>query len=148
MPGRANHERFSVLQSRPTDFVDRARIAEVDRNVASLDGWIDRVAQIALRDDVDLRIVLGQIGNRLAHSTARPDQRNAHRRFHFAFSNSSTVLRKRVWFASDISHNGKRTSADSAPRQASAVFAGTGFGSINKSLNSGNSLRCKLSADL
>ena len=44
MPGRANDERFSVLQSRPTDFVDRARIAEVDRNIAILDGRIDRVA--------------------------------------------------------------------------------------------------------
>src|SRR5260370_29507687 len=103
---------------------------------------------MALRDNVDLRIVLGQIGNRRGHSTARPDQRNAHGRFHFDFSNSSTVLRKGVWFAFDISQNGKRTSADIAPRQASAVFAGTGVGPINKSLNSGNSLRCKLSADL
>ena len=36
---------------------------------------------------------------------------------------------------------------DIAPRQPSAVFTGTGFGSMNKSLKSGSSFRCNFSAD-
>ena len=63
-------------------------------------------------------------------------------------SNSSRVLRKRAWFASLISHNGKRTSPEIVPRQPSAVFTGTGFGSMNKSLNNGNNFRCNFAADL
>src|SRR5258708_33756852 len=62
-------------------------------------------------------------------------------------SKSSSVLRRRAWFASLISHNGKRTSDDIAPRQPSAVFTGTGLGSINKSLNSGSSFLCDFSAN-
>ena len=34
-----------------------------------------------------------------------------------------------------------------APRQPSAVFTGTGFGSMNKSLNNGSNFRCNLAAD-
>src|SRR5207248_9460576 len=48
--------------------------------------------------------------------------------------------------ASLISHNGKRTSGDIAPRQPSAVLTGTGLGSMNKSLNNGRNFRCNLSA--
>ena len=40
-----------------------------------------------------------------------------------------------------ISQSGNRTSFDIIPRQASAVFAGTGFGSMKISLKSGNNLR-------
>src|SRR6202011_3170190 len=148
MAGRSDDKRFSVLQRRAANFVDRTGVTEINRDAGIFHGECDLVAEITLRDDVDLRMGFGEIENRLAHSTARPDQRNAHRRFHFAFSNASSVLRRRAWFASDISQSGRRTSADIAPRQPSAVFAGTGFGSMNKSLNRGNSLRCKLSADL
>src|SRR6266540_6082532 len=62
-------------------------------------------------------------------------------------SKSSSVLRRRAWFASVISHNGKRTSDDIALRQPSAVFTGTGLGSINKSLNNGNNFPCNFSAN-
>src|SRR5213075_902815 len=62
-------------------------------------------------------------------------------------SKSSRVLRSRAVLASLISHSGKRTSGDIAPRQPSAVFTGTGFGSMNKSLNSGSSVLCNFSAD-
>ena len=41
----------------------------------------------------------------------------------------------------------QRTSPDIAPRQPSAVFTGTGFGSMNKSLNNGNNFRCNFDAD-
>src|SRR2546421_10144902 len=112
MAGRTDDERFSTLRSGPANFVDRAGITEIDRDIAILQRRIDRVPNVALRDDVDLRIVPGQIENRLAHSTARPNQRNAHARFHFDFSKASSVLRKRAWFASVISQSGKRTSKD------------------------------------
>src|SRR6202011_3836038 len=148
MSRRSDDQRFPVLRSRPADFVDRAGMTEINRDVAIFDGWIDCIAEIALRDNVDLWIVLGQIDNRLAHSTASPDQRHAHRRSHFVFSNALTVFRRRAWFASVISQSGRRTSADIAPRQPSAVFTGTGFGSMNKSLNNGDRLRCKTSAHL
>src|SRR5882762_2754900 len=137
MSSRADHERFAILRGGTANFFDRARVAEIDRDIAILQGRFDRIAEIALRDDVDLRITFGQIDNRLPHSTARSDQRHAHARFHFDFSNASSVLRRRVWFASVISQSGNRTSNAIAPRQASAVFTGTGFGSMNKSLNSG-----------
>src|SRR5437764_11217273 len=148
MPSRTDDERSSILRSRPANFVDRAGIAEIDRDIAIFKRRVDRIPDVALGDDVDLRVVPGQIENRLTHSTARSNQRNAHARFHFAFSKASSVLRRRVWFASVISQSGKRTSKDIAPRHASAVFTGTGFGSMNKSLSTGNILRCKLSADL
>src|SRR4029453_18850624 len=135
MPSRTDDERFPVLCRSAANFFDRASVAEINCNVASLHRRVDRVPEIALSDDVDLRIVLRQIEDRLAHSTARSDQRHAHARFHFDFSNASSVLRKRAWFASVISQSGNRTSNAIAPRHASAVFAGTGFGSMNKSLN-------------
>src|SRR5438132_8535633 len=145
MTGCSNDERFLVLRCRATNFFDRAYVTEIDRDVASLQRGIDGVAEIALRDDVDLGIVFRQIANRLTHSTFRANERHAHARFHFDFSKASRVLRRRAWFASVISQSGKRTSLDIAPRQPRAVFTGTGFGSINKSLKSGNILRCKVS---
>src|SRR5438477_1209987 len=148
MSSCSDHERLAMLQRRATDFIDRTRVAKIDCDIAILESLHNRVADVALRDDVDLRVVFGKVDNRLAHSTARSDQRNAHRRFHFAFSNASSVLRRRAWFASLISQSGNRTSKEMAPRQESAVFAGTGFGSMNRSLKSGNILRCKASADL
>src|SRR5215831_11211898 len=135
MSCRADDQRLAGLCCSAADFFDRARIAEIDRDVGILNRRVDRVPEIAPRDDVDLWIVLRQIENCLAHSTARSDQRHAHARFHFDFSNASSVLRNRAWFVSVISQSGKRTSNSIAPRQASAVFAGTGFGSMNKSLN-------------
>src|SRR5262249_7181950 len=63
-------------------------------------------------------------------------------------SKSSSVLRRRAWFASLISHKGKRTSDDTALRQPRAVFTGTGLGSMNKSLNNGSNFRCRFAADL
>src|SRR5205807_7344749 len=58
MSGRANDERFPMLQPCAADFFDRTCVTEIDRNIAILHRWFNRVAEIALRDDVDLRIVL------------------------------------------------------------------------------------------
>src|SRR5260370_7986694 len=122
MPGRSNDKRFSILQRCAADFFDRARITEVDRNIAILDRWLDRVAEIALRDDLDLRVVPGKIDNRLAHSTARSDERHAHRGFHFASSNASSVFRSRVCFSSVISPNSTPTSPDFPPPHPPALL--------------------------
>jgi hypothetical protein len=77
-----------MLGRSETNFFDRAGIAEIDCYVAIFHRWVDRVAEVALRDDVDLRNILRKIGNRPAHSAARTNQRHAHRFVHFAFSNS------------------------------------------------------------
>src|SRR5205807_9378445 len=88
----------------------------------------------------------GKIDNRLSHATGGANEQNANL-FHFVRSNASIVFRKRVRFASLISHNGRRTSLEIAPRQPSAVFTGTGLGSMNRSLKSGNNRRCNFAAD-
>src|SRR5438128_5302925 len=122
-------------------------MTEIDRHIAIFHGWLDWVAYIALRDNVDLRIGFGKIDNGFPHAPSRAYEQHAYRRLHSPLSKSSSVLRKRAWFASLISHNGNRHSPDIAPRQPSAVFTGTGFGSMNKSLKSGNNFRCNFSAD-
>src|SRR5436309_11341330 len=122
-------------------------MTEIDRHIAIFHGWLDWVAYIALRDDVDLRIGFGKIDNGFPHAPGRAHEQHAYRRLHSPLSKSSSVLRKRARFASLISHNGKRTSPDIAPRQPSAFFTGTGFGSMNKSLNKGNNFRCNFAAD-
>src|SRR5205823_8656417 len=76
--------------------------------------------------------------DRLAHPAFRTQQQNPHRRIHSVPAKASSVLRRRAWFAAVISHNGSLHSADITPRQESAVFTGTGFGSMNRSLKIGN----------
>ena len=50
MPSRADDERFSILRSRPANFVDRAGIAEIDRDIAIFKRRVDRVSDVALRE--------------------------------------------------------------------------------------------------
>ena len=59
MPGRSDNQRFPMLQSRAANLVDRASMTEINRDVAIFHGRLNCIAQIALRDDADLRIVLG-----------------------------------------------------------------------------------------
>src|SRR5437773_1719743 len=88
----------------------------------------------ALRDDLDFPVGPREIENRFSHASGRADEQHARRRLHLFCSNSWSVLRKCAWFAAVISHNGRRTSPNIAPRQPRAVFTGTGFGSMNKAL--------------
>src|SRR5438067_1613877 len=52
MSGRADDERFPMLQRCAADFIDRTRVAKIDRDIAILENLPDRVADVALRDDV------------------------------------------------------------------------------------------------
>src|SRR6266576_4628105 len=147
MSSRADDERLVTMQRSAADFSDGVRVTKIDRNVAILHRQLDRITEVALCNDIDFAIGPGEVDNRFPHASSRADEQHAHGRLHLFCSNSSTVLRKRAWFASLISHKGNRHSPDIAPRQLRAVFTGTGFGSMNKSLKSGNSLRCNFSAD-
>src|SRR6266853_5597826 len=137
-----------MLQCRATNSFDCVGMTEIDRHIALCHRRFDCVTEIALRDDLDLRIALGKIDNRFSHSAGCTYQEHTQRRFHHARSKVPSVLRRRAWLASVISHNGNRHSPDIAPRQPSAVFTGTGFGSINRALKSGNNLRCKFSTSV
>src|SRR5438552_7519577 len=136
-----------MLQGGVTDSFDGVGVTKIDHNIAIVHGRFDCVAEIALRHAVDARVAFGKIDNCFPHSAGRAHEQNAQRPFHVDRSNASSVLRKRAWFASPISHNGKRTSLDIAPRHSSAVVTGTGFGSMNKSLKRGNNRRCNFCAD-
>ena len=78
------------------NILDRAGMTKIDRYVRLFHRRVDSVAEIALRHDVDLRIVPGKIENRLSHPAGSADQQHAHRWFHPVRSNSSSVLRKRA----------------------------------------------------
>src|SRR6266480_3580193 len=147
MSSRADDERLVTMQRSAADFSDGIRVTKIDRNVAILYRRLDRITEVALRNDIDFAIGPGEVDNRFPHASSRADEQHAHGRLHLFCSNSSSVLSKRSWFASLISHNGKRTSPDIEPRQPSAVFTGTGLGSMNKSLNNGSNFRCNFAAD-
>src|SRR5205823_1763789 len=81
MSGRPNDKRSSMFDRRATNLVNRVGMAEINRHIHILHTRGDVVAQIALCDDVDLRISRGEVENRFAHPTLRPDKQRAHRRF-------------------------------------------------------------------
>src|ERR1051326_3967741 len=120
-------------------------MTEIDDHVAILYVLRDVITEIQTSRYLCSR--LGRRGgDRLAHPAFRAEQQNAHRPFHATWANASSVLRKRAWLAALISHSGSRHSADIAPRHESAVFTGTGFGSMNRSLKIGSIFKCISSA--
>src|SRR4051812_45268498 len=113
------------------------RMTEIDDDIAIADVFSDVIADI--QTGRYLHLCFGRRGgDRLAHPAFGAEQQDAHRGLHATSAYASSVLRKRVWFAALISHNGNRQSADIAPRHESAVFTGTGFGSMKRSLKIGN----------
>jgi hypothetical protein len=46
-------------------------VTEIDDDIAILYGWLYRVAQVALRDDIDVRIGFGKIDNSSSHAPSR-----------------------------------------------------------------------------
>ena len=92
--------------------------------------------------DLNLRR-LRRGGDRLAHAALRA---HATERAPILFTRSRRRLRASCAGAPgsppSFRTSGSRHSADITPRQESAVFTGTGFGSMNRSLKTGNIFRC------
>src|SRR6476469_2729495 len=145
MAGGSDDGRLFHLATGVTKFFARVRMTEIDDDIAVADLRGNFVTQIQAGCYLRIRFRRGR-GNRLTHPAFRAEQQNAHRRFHATSANASIVLRKRAWFTALISHNGSRHSADIAPRHDSAVFTGTGFGSMNRSLKIGSIFKCIASA--
>src|SRR5437762_8891356 len=153
MPGRANHQWPPMLQRETADLIKDGGRAEIDSDVTRRYTSVNGIPGVNPRINRDLRITFCSRQNRLAHSATRTDQANLNGSRHavgwlyatFAFgsvdvfsrsrSKTSTVLRKRSRFASLMAHNGSRTSDDIRPLHSSAALIGTGFGSMNRSLN-------------
>ena len=58
-------------------------MTEIDCDVAILHGWLNRVAKVALRGDIDVRGAAGKIDNRLSHAPGGANEQNANARlFH------------------------------------------------------------------
>ena len=134
MTGRADDQWLSRSETCLANRIRRARMTEIDHDFASVDLLRQVIALIESRDDNGIR-PFSRGRDRLSHAAFRSDEKNANPIHLQALpSKASRVVRKRAAFASVISHSGNRHSADILPRQASAVFVGTGFGSINKSL--------------
>ena len=74
----SDDERFAVGERCPANFVDRVGVTEIDRYVTVFYRWLDRIAQIALRGDLNFRIALCKIANRLSHAPGRADEQHAH----------------------------------------------------------------------
>src|SRR6266705_1377242 len=147
MSRRSDDEGSSMVQYCAANSVGRVGVSEIDHDIAIFHRRFDGIAQITFRHDLDIRIPPGKIDNRFSHAPGRTYQEHTQRCFHRARSKVSSVLRRRAWLAAVISHNGNLHSPDIAPRQPSAVFTGTGFGSMNRSLKSGNILRWRFKAN-
>jgi hypothetical protein len=74
MTRRSDDERFAVGESCPANFVDRVSVTEINGHVTIFYRRRDRIAQIALRGDLNSRIALCKIANSLAHAPGRTDE--------------------------------------------------------------------------
>src|ERR1700674_3928231 len=137
------HQWFARAETSPADRVGRANVTEIDDHIAAAEFFRQVIALIEPGGNDHARSFRRR-GDRLAHPAFRTDEQNADG-LHFqpTASKASSVVRRRTAFASVISQSGSRHSADIAPRQESAVFTGTGFGSMNRSLKIGNILECR-----
>src|SRR4051794_24833812 len=112
MRGRADHKRFTFVQRRAADFTGRVGMTEIDRHIAIVHRRLDCVAEVALRYDLNFWLGACKVEYGFPHATGCAYQQHAHGNLHLLRANSSNVLRKRAWFDSVISHNGKRTAPD------------------------------------
>jgi hypothetical protein len=46
-------------------------VTEIDDDIAIFYGWLDGITQVALRDDIDVRIGFGKIDNSSSHAPSR-----------------------------------------------------------------------------
>ena len=96
MSGGTDDKWLSILQCDAANLLDGIGMTKIDRYARFFHRRFDRVAEIALRHDVDLRIVPSKIDNRFSHPAGCADERHAHRSFHRACSKSSSVFRNRI----------------------------------------------------
>src|ERR1043165_6851544 len=68
MTSRADNERFTMLDCGAADFVGGIGMAEIDQHIQIFYLPASRIAEVALRDDLDFRIVLGEIANGFSHA--------------------------------------------------------------------------------
>src|SRR5438067_7733570 len=161
MTRRSNHQRYFGLYRCVANRTACIWMTEIKQHVRV--SQRDFITEIRPGHNLNA-FAFGDANDRLPHSTRSADKCNTkfcHQRYgepfkkrrfptrrilqnggletaapcYYSRSNSSRVLRKRAWFAALISQSGNRTSAEIVPRHDNAVFIGSGFGSINKSLN-------------
>ena len=117
--------------------LDGRVMAEIDDRIRAGHGRGEIVPDIDRGEDMQFRIAGGAGDERLAHPSVGSID-DQFERFHHGMSwrlrrVDSNFLR----VVSPISHRGRRTSGFISPRRASAYFAGTGLGSMKRSLKSG-----------
>src|ERR1043166_1613614 len=141
MAGRTDDRRLFRFAAGATEFGAGVRVTEIDDDIAVLDFLSNLIPEIETGSYLDIGLRRGA-GNRRPHPALRSEQENADLRLHATSANASSVFRNRAWFAALISHSGSRHSADIASRHDRAVFTGTGFGSMKRSLKIGSIFMC------
>ena len=103
-------------------------MGEINDRVAVGQGGGKIIPLIDFRGDRQFGILRRAGHKGFSHAALRAvDQKPDH-------CSASRVLRTRIALASDISQSGSRTSEDMIPRSESPNFAGTGLGSMKRSL--------------
>src|SRR4030095_467165 len=83
MTGGPNEQRLAMLQDSRGDSGEGVGVTEIDSHIAIFHGRLDRIAKIALPDDVDLRVGIRKIAYGFSHAPSGADEQRAHRRrFH------------------------------------------------------------------
>src|SRR6266705_335480 len=78
MPSRSDDDGSLMLQCCAANFVDRVGVTEIDHDIAISHRRFDGITQIALRDDLDIRIALGKSASRTDSSCGEIDNRFTH----------------------------------------------------------------------
>ena len=133
-----------MLRARRADLRRGVGGAEIDHDIATFDRGRNRIAAIRSGRDRQAGILRRPPRRRPgpfcpAHQRAAPGSRRSFQAFVPApRASCAGALRSPCSSWS----SGSRQSAAIAPRQASAVFAGTGFGSMKRSLKRAKNFRC------
>ena len=77
---RPYDEGFTMLQRGAADFTGGVGVTEVDNHITILHRPVDGIAQIALRGDSKVRIVLRQFANSFPHASGRAHEQYTHGR--------------------------------------------------------------------
>ena len=80
MSSRPDDERFTMLQHSAADFGNGVRVTEINRHAATFYRWLDRIAEIALRGDLNRRIGLREFDNGFPHAPSCANKQHSHGR--------------------------------------------------------------------